>query len=113
MDPTTLTDDALAALHQQVTAEVQRRATISSARQQVSDANAVILGSEGIKPGDPWRAPAAAAQAYPKGWVCTVGGTHFVATVDGTWQMPGTGQQWSEVPADEVETRTAASPETI
>lgn len=105
-----LSDAELKALKGQLDDETYRRAGIDAAREQVSSANATILESEGLKPGDPWRQAAVAAEAYPLAWVASHQGQVWVANVDGTMQEPGTGDDWSVVEPEQVAAKIEASP---
>lgn len=108
-----LTDNEITDLQQRVGAESYRRAVIASAYEQVAYANSTILGSEGLTPGDPWRAPTQAAEAYPLGWVSSHDDKTWRVVAGGTWQEPGTGTDWEEVAADDLAAVIEASPASL
>lgn len=105
--------ETLRDLQQRIGVESYRRSVIAAAYESVEQANQVVLDGEGAKPGDPWRNPTTAAEAYPLNWVCSHGESSWLAVAGGTWEEPGTGDDWEVVPESEVEARTAAAPEAI
>lgn len=63
-----LDDVTLDKLAEAVTSDINKRAVIASAEARQSELNQDVLNAEGIRPGDPWRQPTGAHNAYPQGW---------------------------------------------
>lgn len=64
--------------------------------EQVEELTRRYLASQGVAPGDPWRQPEAAYDAYPKGWTVTHNGTLWESTVASNVWEPGIGGGWHE-----------------
>jgi hypothetical protein len=79
-------------LHEQAAAantEVRRRSVLASVPEQMAALNARFLAAEGAEPGQPWRQPQGAHDAFPKGWIATHDGRTWVSLLDANvWEPP-------------------------
>lgn len=93
------TPDLLQQVIMAAMAERDRRQLVANAQAEVTQINAQVIAAEGIKPGDEWRQPTAAHDAYPKDWEVASGGRAWVSLIDGNVWEPGvTG--WREIVAE-------------
>ncbi len=75
--------------------ELDRRQTLATAEKQATELNNAYLAAAGVEPGQEWKQPTSAVDAYPKDWEVTFEGKTFVSlTPANVWQPP-TG--WREV----------------
>lgn len=84
-----LTDDELVELQNDVNREIQRRNTLAQTQAEVTKLNSEYLEAEGTTPGEEWRQPTGAHDAYPKDWVVTHAGDQWVSLVDANVWEPG------------------------
>ena len=84
-----LTDEELAELHNSVNRELQRRNAMANTAAEVARLNAQYLEAEGTTPGEEWRQPTGAHDAYPKDWTVTHAGGQWVSLVDANVWEPG------------------------
>lgn len=87
-----LTDGELAQLFDDVRHEQQLRQIPSV----IETLNANYLAAEGVVPGQEWRQPTGAHDAYPKGWEAPHLGKNWVSDVSGNVWEPGVAN-WHEV----------------
>lgn len=97
-----LTDTELDDLRQAVLAEQERRANLATLPEQIQAMARAYLSAEGTVPGDEWRQPAGAHDAYPAGWVVTHEGRTWQSLTPANVWRPG-GSSWREV-ADDSDT---------
>ena len=92
----TLTNADLDALRIDVLTEQERRARIESTPGTIEALNRDYLDAEGTEPGQAWRQPAGAHDAYPEGWAVEHDGKTWVSlTPANTWEPGVSG--WREV----------------
>lgn len=84
-----LTDDELVELYNNVNREIQRRNTLVKTQAEVARLNADYLEAEGTTPGEAWRQPTGAHDAYPKDWIVSHVGGQWVSLVDANVWEPG------------------------
>lgn len=77
-------------------AEGKRRAVLRDAEQRQNELNEQVLAAEGIKPGDPWRQPTGAHDAYPLNARVAHNSTEWDSLVSGNVWEPGV-SGWREV----------------
>lgn len=70
-------------------AEQRRRTTLNTAPAKIDVINSEVLAAEGIQPGDPWRQPVGAHDAYPRGSVVTHNGSEWESSMSGNVWEPG------------------------
>lgn len=93
------TDDELAQYAAAIRQEQDRRRTLATAQQQMEDLSVAYLSAAGVRPGDPWRQPAGAHDAYPEGWEVSHNGTAWVSTTPANVWEPGV-SGWREKVTD-------------
>lgn len=100
IDDLTLLDEAeFAALYDAVATETRRRNRIRDLEATLNAATTEALADAGAAPGDAWRQPTGAHDAYPAGWVVTHGGAQWESlTPANVWEPGVTG--WREVVTD-------------
>ena len=75
--------------------ELQRRDTLATAEKQATELNTAYLEAAGIEPGQEWKQPTSAVDAYPNDWTVTFEGKTFVSlTPANVWQPPN---GWREI----------------
>lgn len=84
-----LTDDELVELYNAVNREIQRRNTLAQTQAEVARLNADYLEAEGTTPGEEWRQPTGAHDAYPKDWVVWHLEQNWISLVDANVWEPG------------------------
>lgn len=89
VDWSTLTDDELAQCQLDISAEQEQRSLLVYIPQQIAALNQEYLDAEGTEPGEPWRQPQGAHDAYPKDWVVTHQDKTWASLVDANvWEPP-------------------------
>ena len=99
MNLTTLTDDDLYDLRQQVLTEVERRATLASAPAQVEQICRAWADARGRQDGDPWQQPVGAHDAYRQGATAAHDGKTWTSLIDWNVHAPGV-SGWREQVAE-------------
>lgn len=99
MDLTTLSDEELDQHRRGVLIEQERRATLERGPDTIARLNCDYLQAEGTKPGQPWRPPTGAHNAYPQGWQVQYGGKQWESLTPANVWEPGT-SGWREVTAE-------------
>lgn len=101
MDLTTMTDLELDQLSTDVRVERDRRSYLESIPHTLDTLNRTYLSVDGVVPGQEWRQPTGAHDAYPLGWQVThAGKTWESLTLANVWE-PGVAN-WREVVAPEA-----------
>ena len=100
-------DEELARYAAAIRAEQERRRVKSTAEQQAADLNAAYLAASGVEPGQEWRQPTGAHDAYPQDWEVTHNGRTWVSTTPANVWQPGV-SGWREVVEED-----AAPPEWV
>jgi len=80
--------------------ELDRRQTLATAEKQATELNTAYLVAAGINPGDPWRQPTSAVDAYPEGWEAPHEGKDWVSLLNGNVWEPGV-SGWREKAEDD------------
>lgn len=76
--------------------EENRRRTLRESENLINNVNTNYLGATGVAPGDPWRQPTGAHDAYPKDWTSTHSDKLWVSLISGNVWEPGV-SGWREV----------------
>lgn len=98
-DLTLLTEAEFTELYDAVAAETRRRNRIRDLETTLNAATTEALTDAGVQPGDEWRQPTGAHDAYPAGWIVTHNGTEWESLTPANVWGPGvTG--WREVVTD-------------
>lgn len=90
------TDEELQRYAAAIKAEQDRRRIKRTAEQQVADLNLAYLSASGLEPGQEWRQPTGAHDAYPEGWEVDHNGKTWVSTTPSNVWEPGV-SGWREV----------------
>lgn len=90
-----------------IRAEQERRRVKATAEQQVAELNAAYLSASGVEPGQEWRQPTGAHDAYPQDWEVTHNGRTWISTTPANVWQPGV-SGWREVVEED-----AAPPEWV
>lgn len=78
--------------------ELDRRQTLATAEKQATELNTAYLAAAGVEPGQEWKQPTSAVDAYPQDWTVTFEGKTFVSlTPANVWQPPN---GWRELVED-------------
>ena len=89
-------DDDLARYAAAIKSEQDRRRIARNAEQQVAELNVAYLAATGTEPGQAWRQPTGAHDAYQKGDLVTFEGAVYESTIDGnTWSPTDYPAGWS------------------
>lgn len=92
---TDATDQELEQYRKAIVAEQARRDTLVTAEAKATELNSAYLAAAGIEPGQEWKQPTSAVDAYPKDWTVTFDGKTFVSlTPANVWQPPN---GWREI----------------
>lgn len=78
------------------TTELARAVGLNAAPDQLAALQEATLAAEGIAPGDPWRQPTGAHDAYPLGAVVRHNGLVWQSDVDANVWEPGV-SQWTQI----------------
>lgn len=98
MDIADASDAELRQLKRMIDGELDRRQTLATAEKQATELNTAYLAASGVEPGQEWRQPTSAVEAYPKDWEVTFKGKTFVSlTPANVWQPPN---GWREIVED-------------
>ena len=100
-------DENLAKLAAAIRQEQDRRRIKATAEQQVADLNLAYLSASGVEPGQEWRQPTGAHDAYPQDWEVTHDGRTWISTTPANVWQPGV-SGWREVVEED-----AAPPEWV
>src|SRR5699024_11298953 len=92
---TDASDEELARYAAAIRREQDRRRTLATAEKQVAELSAAYLSAAGVEPGQEWRQPLGAVDAYPEGWEVVHNGKTWVSTTPANVWEPPTG--WREV----------------
>lgn len=82
-------DEELARYAAAIKAEQDRRRVKANAEQQAAELNAAYLSAAGIQPGQEWRQPSGAHDAYPVDWSVTHDGKTWVSLIPANVWEPG------------------------
>lgn len=96
MDMTSLSDEELVQLHIDAAAEQSRRSTLLTIPGAIKDLNQTYLAAEGTEPGQDWRQPFGASNAYPLDWEVVHNGKTWASTTPFNVWEPGVAA-WREV----------------
>ena len=94
-------DDDLARYAAAIKSEQDRRRVARNAEQQVADLNVAYLAATGTEPGQAWRQPTGAHDAYPVDWTVTHNGSTWVSLTPANVWEPGV-SGWREVVEDDT-----------
>lgn len=95
MDIGSVSDTELRQLKRMIDTELDRRQTLATAEKQATELNTAYLAAAGVEPGQEWKQPTSAVDAYPNDWEVTFEGKTFVSlTPANVWQPPN---GWREV----------------
>lgn len=92
-------DEELARYAAAIKAEQDRRRIKANAEQQVAELNVAFLAASGVEPGQEWRQPTGAHDAYPVDWEVTHGGKTWVSLTPANVWEPGV-SGWRETVED-------------
>ncbi len=76
--------------------ELDRRQTLATAEKQATELNTAYLAAAGVEPGQEWKQPQAAFDAYPKGWTVEHSGRTWESLIEANVFEPGV-SSWREV----------------
>lgn len=93
---TDASDEDLARYAAAIKAEQDRRRVKATAEQQVANLNLAYLSAAGVEPGQEWRQPTGAHDAYPKDWEVVHDGRTWISTTPANVWQPGV-SGWREV----------------
>lgn len=96
---TDATDEELARYAVAIKREQDRRRTLATTEKQVQELSAAYLSASGVEPGQEWRQPTGAHDAYPEGWEVTFDGKTWVSTTPANVWQPGV-SGWREEPQE-------------
>lgn len=96
MDVTTLTDTELDQLVLDVQSERQRRSNLATIPETIDLLNRTYLADDGVVPGEDWRQPTGAHDAYPLDWQVVYNGKTWVSLTSANVWAPGV-SSWREV----------------
>lgn len=83
-------------LKQMIDQELQRRDTLATAEAKATELNSAYLAAAGIEPGQEWKQPTSAVDAYPQDWEVEYEGKTYVSlTPANVWAPNVSG--WREV----------------
>lgn len=99
MDIRDASDAELRRLKTMIDGELERRQTLATAEKQATDLNTAYLSAAGVEPGQEWRQPTSAVDAYPKDWPVEHDGKTWVSLVAANVWEPGV-SSWREVVAE-------------
>ena len=100
-------DEELVRYAAAIRAEQDRRRVKATAEQQVAELNAAYLSASGVEPGQEWRQPTGAHDAYPQDWEVTHNGRTWISTTPANVWQPGV-SGWRKVVEED-----AAPPEWV
>ncbi|CAH1193731.1 Hypothetical protein ROUS_27 [Brevibacterium phage Rousseau] len=93
------TDQELEQYRQAIVAEQARRDTLVTAEAKATELNTSYLAAAGVEPGQEWKQPTSAVDAYPKDWTVEHGNKTWVSLVAANvWEPSVSG--WREVVAE-------------
>lgn len=93
---TDATDRELEQYRDAISKEQERRRTLANAGQAMDDIAKSVLAASGIEPGQEWKQPTSAVDAYPKDWTVEHGNKTWVSLVAANVFEPGV-SSWREV----------------
>lgn len=94
-------DEELARYAAALKREQDRRRTLDTTEKQVQELSAAYLSAAGVEPGQEWKQPTSAVDAYPKDWTVEHGNKTWVSLVAANVFVPGV-SGWREVAAEGV-----------
>lgn len=89
MDITDASDAELSRLKAMIEAELERRKTIATAQLRMDEISSSYLTATGVSPGQEWRQPTGAHDAYPVDWTVSHNGKEWVSLISGNVWEPG------------------------
>ena len=89
-------DEELARYAAAIKAEQDRRRIKANAEQQAAELNVAYLAASGVEPGQEWRQPTGAHDAYPERWEVVHDGKTWASTTPANVWEPGV-SGWREV----------------
>lgn len=89
-------DEELARYAAAIRAEQDRRRIKANAEHQAAELNVAYLAASGVEPGQEWRQPTGAHDAYPERWEVVHDGKTWVSTTPANVWEPGV-SGWREV----------------
>ena len=89
-------DEELARYAAAIKAEQDRRRIKANAEQQAAELNVAYLAASGVEPGQEWRQPTGAHDAYPERWEVVHDGKTWESTTPANVWEPGV-SGWREV----------------
>lgn len=89
-------DEELARYAAALKREQDRRRTLDTTEKQVQELSAAYLSAAGVEPGQEWKQPTSAVDAYPKDWTVEHGNKTWVSLVAANVFEPGV-SSWREV----------------
>ncbi|WP_420733184.1 hypothetical protein [Brevibacterium luteolum] len=95
------TDEQLETHRRAIVAEQERRRIKANAEKQVTELNAAYLAASGVEPGQAWRQPTGAHDAYPADWSVTHNGKTWVSLTPANVWEPGV-SGWREEAQEEA-----------
>lgn len=98
---TDATDQELEQYRKAIVAEQARRDTLVTAEAKATELNTSYLAAAGVEPGQEWKQPTSAVDAYPKDWTVEHGNKTWVSLVAANVFEPGV-SGWREVAAEGV-----------
>lgn len=96
MDIRDATDAELRQLKTMIDTELSRRETLANAERAMDDIAKSVLAASGVEPGQEWKQPTSAVDAYPKDWTVEHGNKTWVSLVAANVFVPGV-SSWREV----------------
>ena len=93
---TDATDQELEQYRKAIVAEQARRDTLATAEKQAAELNTAYLAAAGFEPGQGWKQPTSAVDAYPKDWTVQHDGKTWVSLTPANVWEPGV-SGWREV----------------
>lgn len=93
---TDMSDEELGQVFRSVVDEQERRRVLQEAKESIIDLNRRYLDAAGVQPGQPWRQPTGAHDAYPLDWEAPHQGKRWRSTQPNNMQEPGVAG-WQEV----------------
>lgn len=102
------TDQELEQYRQAIVTEQERRQTLVTAEAKATELNTSYLAASGVEPGQEWKQPTSAVDAYPKDWTVTRNDVQYTSQIPNNVWTPGdsndpqTGRWWKPETTDEA-----------
>lgn len=109
-------DEELAQYAAAIRKEQARRRTLATTEKQVQELSAAYLSAAGVEPGQEWKQPTSAVDAYPKDWTVTRNDVQYTSQIPNNVWTPGdpndpqTGRWWKPETTDEAEAANEWAP---